>query len=110
MKNPHGGPKPSLWTVPERLFGAQVSARIRCGKELRKKHNENKLFSIKSMRGFERLTGNVDQVCFWGITTPVTQERMRVNIREYDLGPVGTLQFGHFEKARPVDFHDFSPS
>ena len=25
MKNPHGGPKPSLWTAPERLFGARVS-------------------------------------------------------------------------------------
>jgi len=33
----------------------------------------NKLFSIKSTRGSQRSTGN--QVCFWGIATPVTWKR-----------------------------------
>src|SRR5208337_1968370 len=55
----------------------QDPARIRCGKELYPKHTENmnKLFSIKSTRGSQRSTGNVDQVCFWGIATPVTRKR-----------------------------------
>jgi len=35
----------------------------------------NELFSIKSTRGSQRSTGNVDQVCFWGIATPVTRKR-----------------------------------
>src|SRR5271166_5589074 len=53
------------------------AARIRCGKEVYQKQTEimNKLVSIKSTRGSERSTGYVDEVCFWGIATPVTQER-----------------------------------
>src|SRR5271157_2495171 len=65
---PRWGQSHALFTRP---------ARIRCGKELYPKHTENmnKLFSIKSTRGSERSTGNVDQVCFWGIATPVTRKR-----------------------------------
>src|SRR5271157_6647909 len=65
---PRWGQSHALFTRP---------ARIRCGKELYPKHTENmnKLFSIKSTRGSERSTGNVDQVCFWGIATPVTRQR-----------------------------------